>query len=70
MEACRVRYANSVPGIVTSRVSSCRKLYCASWNLSLADAQMKHISFRMAEASIKFDLLSVDPKCQVYILTV
>lgn len=32
-----------------------------------SDAQMKQISSRMAEASIKFDLLSVDPKCLVQV---
>lgn len=31
----------------------------------LLDARLKYISSRIAEASIKFDLLSVDPNCQV-----
>ena len=37
--------------------------------VAIDTTQMKHISSRVAEAAIKFDLLSVDPKCQVCIVT-
>ena len=59
MEACRVRYGNTTSGIGNS------KLVPADIIFLISDAQMKQISSKMAEASIKFDLLSVDPKCPV-----
>ncbi|XP_065912434.1 uncharacterized protein [Dysidea avara] len=42
-------------------LEACRVRYGAT----TSDAQLELISCRMAEASIKFDLFSVDPKCQV-----